>query len=110
MRMERHERGSDLAAYYAELLEEHEESGLSMVEFAEEVGLSSATLYAWRRRLCTPSSRPKLVEVSVAHEDGDVRGPSGAITLRIGERFRLELEPGFDERALERVLSVLSQC
>ena len=107
--MERHLRGEDLASYYEGLLDDQESSGLSVVEFAEEAGVSSATLYAWRRRLSSEESKPKLVEVSMAREAAESPN-SKAISLTIDDRFRVEIEPEFDERALERLLSVLARC
>jgi len=107
--MEGHGRG-DLAAYYSGLLEEQEKSGLSMAEFAEDVGISSATLYSWRRRLGTGASRPKLVEVHLAGRGREPEAWAPAMTLVVGDRFRLELSANFDEEALERVLGVLVRC
>lgn len=107
--MQAQRRGDDLANYYAGLLEEQETSGLSVAEFAEEVGVSSATLYAWRRRLSGGPTKAKLVEVSVTREEPQAR-TSSAMSLVIDERFRVEVEPGFDERALERLVSVLARC
>lgn len=98
----------DLASYYTALLAEQEKSGLSVVEFAEEVGVSSATLYSWRRRLGNGGRGPRLLEVQV-----DARpqpGVSGAVGLVIGSRFRIEVEADFDENALERLLGVLARC
>ena len=98
----------DLASYYTELLEEHERSGLSVAEFAEEVGVSSATLYAWRRRLGPEVRSPQLLEVEI--DSGQESGGAGAIGLVVGGRFRVELEAGFDEGTLERLLGVLARC
>jgi transposase-like protein len=45
-------RGSaGLAAHYAQLLAAQAGSGLSVTTFAEQAGVSAATLYSWRRRL-----------------------------------------------------------
>src|SRR5436190_7433715 len=39
------------AAYYERLLAEQEASGLNLIEFARERGLSPWTLYGWGRKL-----------------------------------------------------------
>jgi len=39
------------AAHYERLLTEYEASGLSLIDFARERGLSPWTLYGWRRKL-----------------------------------------------------------
>lgn len=105
--MEGKQRRGDLAAHYARLLEEQSRSGLSVVEFAEEAGVSSATLYSWRRRLGS-AGRSRLVEVHVEAESRET--DAGGMTLVVGERFRIELERGFDAEALEDLLGVLARC
>jgi transposase-like protein len=39
------------AAFYERLLTEQESSGLNLIEFSRERGLSPWTLYGWRRKL-----------------------------------------------------------
>ena len=97
----------ELAAHYEELLAEQESSGLSVAEFAEEVGVSSGTLYSWRRRLADPPSVGELVEVTVADSDA---GGGGTLVLRVDERYAIELEEDFDGAALSRLLEVLAEC
>lgn len=98
-----------LAAYYGELLAEQEGSGLSVTEFAEEAGVSAATLYAWRRRLRGRAGKAKLLEVDVI-EGGSEASGSQFVTLEVDERFRIELPGDFDEDALMRLLGVLDRC
>lgn len=97
---------------YASLLDEQEASGLSVAAFAEESGLSAATLYSWRRRLGRARPHDKrvaLLEVCVDDEDG-VHETSGRMTVAIADGTRIELDAGFDESALERLLGVLDRC
>lgn len=103
---------SDLTEYYRALLEEQEQSELSVTEFAEEVGVSAATLYSWRRRLAESGEDREggdLIEVQVTG-DGDVLQRGASIVLMVDSRLRIELEADFDGGALERLLSVLSRC
>lgn len=102
-------RGRDLAAHYRELLARQEESGLSVVEFARRSGLSWATLYSWRRRLARGEDEPKLVEVHVP-ADGESAECRDGLELVVGDRYRICVERGFDELALERLLAILVRC
>jgi len=103
---------ADLAEYYRALLEEQAQSDLSVTEFAEEVGVSAATLYSWRRRLADSSEEGEagdLIEVQVTGE-GTVLQEGASIVLTVDGRLRIELEADFDDGALERLLGVLSRC
>lgn len=108
----RSEGRTDLAEYYRGLLEEQEQSELSVTAFAEEVGVSAATLYAWRRRLADSpdvGESGDLIEVQVTG-DGPVLRRGTSIVLTVDGRLRIELEADFDDGALERLLRVLSRC
>lgn len=100
---------SELARYYAELLAEQEESGLSVSVFAEEAGVSAATLYSWRRRLGCRKEKPALVEVDVVRRTASASSPAG-VTLHLDDRFRIELPSDFDEDTLLRLLRLLDRC
>ena len=41
----------ELAGWYSAVLEEQASSGLSIAEYADELGVTATTLYQWRRRL-----------------------------------------------------------
>ncbi len=101
---------TELEEHYAALLDEQEESGLSVSAFAEQEGLSAATLYSWRRRLrrsTAQNSTVPLVEVCV---DDEVDPPPVQMVVVISDGTRIELSPDFDESALERLLGVLDRC
>ena len=103
---------SEREAYYGALLDEQEESGLSVAAFAEEADLSAATLYSWRRRLGRAATRSEgsgLLEVCVS-DDGRSASPSGPMVLIVAAGARIELDADFDEQALERLLGVLDRC
>jgi transposase-like protein len=99
----------DLAAYYDDLLEEQEDRGLSMAEFAEEVGVSAATLYSWRLRLRGQGQQAKLLEVDLVEGESRTR-KQGAFTLKVSDRISLEVPSDFDEGALARLLGLLDRC
>jgi hypothetical protein len=99
-------------AYYEELLDEQEESGLSVAGFAEERGLSAATLYSWRRRLGRASVHKRgaaLIEVCVAEGEGS-HGSATRMIVKTADGTSIELDVDFDETALERLLGVLDRC
>ena len=95
-----------LEKHYGALLSQQESSGLSMATFAAQAGVSSATLYSWRRRLRSARDRPELVEVSPMAP----MATDGALTLRVGEEYSIEVPAEFDGETLKRVLEVLSAC
>jgi transposase-like protein len=106
--------GSDLAEHYRALLAEQARSELSVTEFAGEVGLSAATLYAWRRRLSGSRAQDRepgreLLEVQIADGERPAARPS-PVVLTVDGRLRIELEADFDDGALERLLRLLSRC
>lgn len=103
---------SGLAEYYRGLLDEQAKSELSVSAFAEEAGLSAATLYSWRRRLAgavEESDAGDLIEVQVTDDDAVLRR-GASIVLMVDGRLRIELESDFDDVALERLLRILSRC
>jgi len=103
---------NSLADYYRELLEEQAASDLSMTEFAEEVGVSAATLYGWRRRLADSAEvteAQELLEVQLTDGE-DAAQRRSPIVLTVDRRLRIELEADFDAGALERLLQLLSRC
>jgi len=101
-----------LPAYYSELLDRQESSGLSITRFAQEAGIPAATLYMWRRKLgrskARETGRARLVEVSLETERGEM-DPRGTIAL-VTARHRIELPADFDAVALRRLLEVLAPC
>ncbi|MCP5041883.1 MAG: transposase [bacterium] len=112
-RPSRHE---DLGRWYATALAEQESSGLSVTDFAEELGVTAATLYCWRRRLAAednedrrPASSLKgLVEVTV-----DRRDPPGNIepfVVHLGGERSIEVPRTFDDGDLHRLVTVLESC
>ena len=61
---------SDRGAYWRELIDEHESSGLSVAEFCEWQEVSPASFYQWRKRLrdSLTVETPMFVPVSVVDE------------------------------------------
>jgi transposase-like protein len=84
------------AAHYERLLTEYEASGLSLIEFARERGLSPWTLYGWRRKLGRSRRRRRgeVEEVQAGFVAVDVVGAAAAtseieVLLSDGVRVRV---------------------
>ena len=90
-------------------------SGLSCRAFAEQSGLSAATLSWWKRRLESEGvdlerrrgrSRPAFIEVTPQRASLPESPLEGCIELEI-EGVKLRLPDQFHENTLRRVLDVL---
>lgn len=107
---------SALAAWYRKALAELERSGQSVAEYAEEIGVTAATLYQWRRRLAHDRRSPAgaatgLVRVRVGR--GIVQGDeerSDGLVVRLLRGRSIVVPAGFDAEELARVLEVLEAC
>lgn len=105
---------SDLAAWYVAALEEQEGSGLSVAEYADEIGVTPTTLYNWRRRLESRPPGPQgeaagLVRVQMCRNVDQAVTPA-ALVVRVGNDRAVEIPPGFDAENLVRVIEVLETC
>ena len=105
-----------LAAWYTSVLEDQEDSGLTMTEYAAEIGVTPATLYNWRRRLGSSPSRSSkgspagLVRVKVREEAQQPATRTAALVVRLGANRAIEVRPGFCVDELVRVIEVLESC
>ncbi len=100
----------ELAAWYGAVLEAQARSGLSVAEYAGRVGVTSATLYQWRRRLGEDHGDrggAKLVEVAVA--GAECSGEAMVVRVSDGRRS-IEVPRGFDDDDLRRLIAVLESC
>ena len=82
-------------------------SGQSQVEYCRQHGLSSKTFGYWKRKHKAAGAAVCLVEIPVQHK---VAPPCcHPLRLMVGDRYRLEIEKGFDAEALERLLGFLER-
>src|SRR5689334_18226215 len=84
---------------WRELVERHEQSGLTVAEFCEREGIKSASLYGWRSRLREgPQGKPTTVSAVKSAKRSKEVGPSGFIDFgslgSMGSRFEIRLELG----------------
>ncbi len=104
-----------LAQWYAAALEDQASSGLSVTDYAFEIGVTAATLYQWRRRLSAPGGGDRtqdgagLVEVTVKR--GPVTENAGSYVVRVrGVDRCIEVPRGFDCDELRRLVTLLESC
>ena len=85
-------------------LEQFRTSGLSQAEYCRRHGLSIKNFGYHKRTLGTaPLS---LVEVPLV---AAVHCPSRPLSLAVGSRYTILIEPGFDAKTLSQVLDVLER-
>ena len=114
--MERPQKRDELRTWYSAALADQANRGLSMADYADELGVSSATLYQWKRRLSaedaaefeTPRSLG-LVEVTI-EEQPRTGAESSPIVVQLSSGRRVELPKGFDDSDLVRLISLLESC
>lgn len=98
-------------AEIAGLVGEYGSSGMSVREFCQSRGLALSTLQRHlkkqRKRGAASSGASRLMAVKVAGAKAGGLGLGLAVVLE-GER-RIEVQPGFDEATLERLLKVLER-
>jgi hypothetical protein len=107
-------RGLDGAEIDA-LLDEARKSSLSLAAFARSKNVPYGTLYSARRRRAfgAPTSeqgRGKRAGLLPVVLTGDPGSSSTGLLLRLPTGLVLEIQSGFDELTLRRVLGVLGSC
>ncbi len=105
----------DLAEWYAAALEEQESSGMSVADFADELGVSPATLYLWKRRFAAEKPRapgsPCLTGlIEVFRKTEPLPAAADAVVIRLGSGRCIEVPKHFDDRDLVRLVEILESC
>lgn len=83
-------------------------SGSSQAGYCREHGLSDKSFLYWKKRLNSARVAVSLVEVPRLEALRTV-SPSRPLRLMIGNRYGIEIERGFDEQTLDRLLRVLEE-
>ena len=90
------------------LLRELEESGETIKAFCTRKGISTWSIYHWRRRLRdTPTEKPTLLPIRVIDSNGSTDAIY-EIGLRNGRT--LKVVPGFNSSELKRLVAIVEQC
>jgi len=94
------------------LWEEHlrrwKSSGLSQAGYCSKYGLSLPSFGYWRRNLMSSKAAVSLIELPISMSSPVFPFPR-PIQLRVNEKFRIEIERGFDSETLRRLIEVLDR-
>ena len=84
-------------------------SNLSQAQYCRCHGLSPRSFSYWKNRIEASSPEAHaLVELSFCSISEETSpNPSSAITIRVGDGYRVEVSRGFDVGVLERVLRLV---
>jgi hypothetical protein len=82
------------------------ESGLTQAGYCRKHGLSDKSFLYWKKRLAGARLSVSLVEVP-AFQATPVLPGCRPLRLMLGNRYGIEIERGFDEETLGRLLQVL---
>jgi len=97
--------------HWAEIFEEQANSGQSIATFCKERDIQPNQFYWWRRRL----RNDKEVEeapagfIELISSSNNKSKSSSGVTLVLDNRFRLQLDPGFNSTTLKQALTILSE-
>ncbi len=110
---ERPQSRDELTSWYAAILSNQAASGLSVAEYAGELGVTASTLYQWRRRISAQdgAEEPRsvgLVEVRVT--DCSSSSSATPFVVRLGDGCSIEVPSGFDDAELKRLIRTLESC
>ena len=103
------------AAYYERVLAEHEASGLNLVEFARECGVSPWTLYGWRRKLGRSRRRRRaaIKDSETGFVAVDVVGAApatGEIEVQLSDGVRVRVPRDVAIARLVELVRALRSC
>jgi hypothetical protein len=93
---------------WEEHLQRWKSSGFSQAEFCSKYGLSLKSFGYWKRKLMSSKAAVSLVELPISMSAPVFPLPR-PIQLRINEKFRIEIERGFDAETLRRLVEVLDR-
>ena len=97
-------------AYWSHHLETWQKSGLTQVEYCLQNRLNKHTFTYWKSKLAKQPSFPPLLPVSV-QPNSTRKSPflHSGIVLSIGGQIRIQLENGFNDDTLSRLIDLLER-
>lgn len=81
------------------------ESGLTQAEYCRRNGINRRSLFYWKKRVA--QCDPEISFVEIALPPGCITPRSSVLRVLIGERYRIEIESGFDPGLLQQVVCAL---
>ncbi len=89
-------------------LRDWQASGMSQAGYCREHGISHKSFLYWRKRLALARVAVSLVEVPRV-QTTSVLSVGRPLRLIVGNRYGIEIEQGFDENTLDRLIRVLEK-
>jgi transposase len=99
------------AQYWQEQMAAWKASGLKQMHYCHEHQLSKHAFVYWKLKLLGKDAVPATRVPVSAHQLRHLRSQddSGQIRLVVGERYHVEIQPGFDAQTLQEILGVLER-
>ena len=105
-------RSQDREQFWRRIVSGQPRSGMSVVAWCGEHGVSAPSFYVWRQRLAQRDAERKLrrsqllpVEITPSATDENVM----ALEIELPSRARVHVRPGCDLELLRQVLAMLQQ-
>ena len=86
-------------------------SGLKQVEYCREHQISKHAFVYWKLKLLGKDTEPATLVPVSAHQLRHMQRADSSTTIRlvVGERYHVEVCPGFNAQTLQEVLAVLER-
>lgn len=82
-----------------------QESGLTQAEYCRRNGIDRWRLHYWKKRFS--QSEPEISFVEIAFPPSCRAQRSSVLRVWVSERYRIEIESGFDPAVLQQVVCAL---
>lgn len=92
--------------FWKEHIREWKESGLSQAGYCRKQKISLKCFVYWKRKLTRTELSTSMVEVP-RFKAAQVFSQSRPLCLRIGDRYSIEIDRGFDPETLGKLLRVV---
>lgn len=103
-------RSQERERFWRRMIADHPGSGMSVLAWCDEHGVSAPSFYVWRRKLAQPDSRresrrPSLLPVEILSLAADESHTS--LEIELPSQARVRVRPGCDLELLRLVLAML---
>jgi transposase len=97
--------------YWQEQMAAWKASGLKQMQYCREHQLSKHAFVYWKLKLLGKDSGPATLVPVSSHQLRQIQRGDGSAQIRlvIGERYHVEVRPGFNAQTLQEVLGVLER-
>ena len=97
--------------YWQEQMTAWKASGLKQMQYCREHQISKNAFVYWKLKLLGKDASPATLVPVSAHQLRHMRHGDGwaPIRLAVGERYHIEIRPGFNAQTLQEILGVLER-